>query len=817
MELTRREFIKTAAVVSGVAAAGLGSGEKVLHALTELPAPVAQGQKKLVRVFSPGSGCHQRCVLWVELVDGKITRAQAAPFPEQPEATHCCVRGLASVALPYYPDRLKYPVKRAGARGAGKWEKISWEEALDTIAQKLIEVRDKLGSQAVLVNTGGSSVVPNSGTVNSGAAAQRFVNLFGATVSEGWSDDTGAQVADFFTHGQDWDRSDPRGMVNSNLILLWGCNPAESALRDMKFIGLAKRNGATLVDIGPIFDATAAKADSWIPVRPATDVALGMSMIQVIVAEGLHDEDYLRRYSVGPLLVRDDNGLLLREADITSGGSEEKFVAWDEASEQAMIVDQGQHDVPNTLALTGTFTVEGVACRPAFQKLVEFVNEQYTPEQAAEITAVPAESIRDLARRYALAKPACIYTNWGLGRYYHGNLSYRVQVVLAMMCGYLGKLGGGVHVGGGSEAEQVWFNTSVVHKPTDASSSGLTFDKVMQAIRTGDPYPIKMWICTFANPIHGVPNAHLWLEAIPELDFIVNINVRLDWTAEYADIVLPDTTIFERMTVSAVQQHVVLSGPAIEPLFEARTTTWIWSELAKRVGLGEYFQHTDEDYIRMMLDSEDPSLEGITFEKLQEAGGLMRANVPREPYVALSAMYFDTPTGRMEFYSERLLPYDEELPIFKPSLEVPYSPQPEKYPLQFFSGRRRYYMQTMLGDISVLHKFVPEPLLDINPVDAEARGIKDGDMVEAFNDRGNMIVKAIVNPALPPGAVWTNHGPGPKEYQEGHYQHLTLPAYTEATSNPVHDIRWEQTRPWWKWAGGQADIIFDCAVEVRKV
>jgi anaerobic selenocysteine-containing dehydrogenase len=815
MELTRREFIQTTAVLAGAAGAGLGVDGKVLRALTESLTQAEQGEEKLVRVFCPGSGCHHKCVMWVHVVDGRITRAEAAPFPEQPEGTHICLKGVASAALPYYPDRLKYPVKRTGARGEGKWERISWDEALDTIAEKLMATRDEYGPQAVWMNTGGSSVVPSSGDVNAGAAMQRLANLLGATVSEGWSIDTSPQVADFFTSGQDWDRSDPLSMMSSNLVIVWGSNPAESAVRDMKYLGLAKKNGATLVDIGVLFDTTAAKADWWIPIRSATDAALGMSMIQVIVAEGLHDEDYLRRYTVGPLLVRDDNGLLLREAEIESGGSEESFVAWDEASGQAAIVAKGEHDVPATLALTGTFTVEGVPCRPAFQKLVELVNDQYTPEQAAEVTSVPAETIRDLARRYALAKPAFIYTNYGVGRYFHGNLSHRAQLALAIVCGYLGELGGCVMMGGGGP-DSAALNTNAVAKATEASTNGLLFDEFFHAVKTGDPYPIKMWLITYGNPVHTTPNSRRYIEeVIPNLDFIVNVNIRLDWTAQYADIVLPDATIFERATLSGILDHVILSGPAIEPLYEARTTTWIWSEVAKRIGLGEYFEHSDEDYIRMMLETDDPTMEGITYEKLQEAGGLMRANVPKETYVALSARRFDTPTGRLEFYSERLIPYGEELPIFKPSLEVPYSPNP-KYPLQFFSGRRRYYMQTNLGDIPVLRRFVPEPWLDINPADAKARGIKDGDVVEVFNDRGNLVVKALVNPTVPPGAVWTFHGPGPQEYIEGHYQMLTLNCYTEETFNPVHDMRWQQTRPWWKWAGGQSDTLFDCAVEVRK-
>ena len=220
------------------------------------------------------------------------------------------------------------------------------------------------------------------------------------------------------------------------------------------------------------------------------------------------------------------------------------------------------------------------------------------------------------------------------------------------------------------------------------------------------------------------------------------------------------------------------------------------------------------EYAKIALDSEDPSLEGITLEKLQEAGGIVRANVPTTPYVSFQAPY--TPTGKIELYCERLLPWDEQLAVYKPSIEAPESPNPA-YPLQYFSCRKKFYMHTFMGDIPVLHKFTPEPWVDINPADAESRGINDGDVVEVFNDRGNMVLKALLNPMVPSGTVRTNHGPGPKEYKAGHYQMLNLPHATPETFNEVHDLRYRETAPWWKWAGGQADIIFDCAVEVRKV
>ena len=587
VKLSRRQFIKTSAVLSGaVGIVGAADG-RVLHALTPDSAPIAApmvaGEEKVITNFTPCSGCHQKCVLSVYVRDGRIWKTEAAPIPDQPEDQHCCLKGLSAGGLPYYPDRLKYPMKRVGERGEGKWERISWEEALDTIADKIKETRDKYGPKSILIDHTGSSAAPQAGELNVGAMALRFNNLLGGTLPDGWFDDTSCVTANFFATGQDVEGSDPRGMMYSNLIIVWGANPAESAYRDWKHISLAKKkNNVPLVVIGPIFDPTAAKADQWIPIRRATDAAMALAMLQVIVSEDLHDQAYLREKTNAALLVRDDDGKLLREADIADGGSPDKYVAWDEVSGQAVVVESGQAGLPETLALTGAYTVEGVACSTAFQKMVDMVNAQYTPEQAEAITTVPAETIRDLARRYAQAKPAWIYYNFGLGRYFHGNLATRAQLALGAVCGYLGKLGGGVNLGGISiplagGGHGIGFNYGAVQQATEDTLNVITLYEVFQGIESGEPYPIKMWINSFRNPIQCCPNPQRWIDKlVPNLDFIVNINIRLDWTAEYADIVLPDATILERMSLSGVQDHVILSGPCIEPLFEAKTTTWIW-------------------------------------------------------------------------------------------------------------------------------------------------------------------------------------------------------------------------------------------------
>ncbi len=266
MDLSRRQFLKTSAVVSGSTGLALNADRKVLRTLEAVAPAQAEGssEEQIVTVFTPCAGCHQKCVLWVHVVDGRITKTEPAQFPDQPEDNHCCLKGIASARFPYQPDRLKYPVKRVGERGEGKWEQISWDEALDTVAEMLKETRDKYGAKAVFTDHTGSTVSPQNNDVNSGAEAMRFENLFGSTYPDGWYDDTSLLVSNFFTTGQDLDCNDPRGLMHSKLIIICGANPAEASYRDWKHILRAKDAGARVIDIGVLFDPTAAKCDEFI-------------------------------------------------------------------------------------------------------------------------------------------------------------------------------------------------------------------------------------------------------------------------------------------------------------------------------------------------------------------------------------------------------------------------------------------------------------------------------------------------------------------------------------------------------------------------
>ena len=327
------------------------------------------------------AGCHQLCALKVWVKNGEIRKLESADYPGDPGARSICLKGLSNARLVYHPDRLKYPLKRVGDRGAGKWQRITWDEAFDTIAARLLEVKEKYGPESVKVIASSSSHV---GMLMGRLMAARFANVWGAggvfEPKSHWLADMRIPAASLLTLGDSGQSHRLQDLLHSKMVILWGGNPAETYFPEMRFILDARDRGAKIVVIGPLFDATAAKADQWIPIRPATDAALAMAMIHVIIEEGLYDKDFVMRHTVGPLLVRGDSKLFLREG--------EAYRVWDVNANAPCPVETASDP-----ALFGSFAVDGVTCKPAFQVLAERA-AYYTPERAEEITGVPAETIQ---------------------------------------------------------------------------------------------------------------------------------------------------------------------------------------------------------------------------------------------------------------------------------------------------------------------------------------------------------------------------------------------------------------------------------------
>jgi molybdopterin-containing oxidoreductase family molybdopterin binding subunit len=294
------------------------------------------------------------------------------------------------------------------------------------------------------------------------------------------------------------------------------------------------------------------------------------------------------------------------------------------------------------------------------------------------------------------------------------------------------------------------------------------------------------------------------------MDLVVVFDIFMSWTAQYADIVLPETTVFEQSDIQVSRHHIVRMQKAIEPLYEARPAFEIWSDLAQRVGLGHYFNQTREEIISILLDSKHPSLAGITLDKL-ESEVVIRANVPTTPRISFEDRRFSTPTGKVEFYTESLVKFGEELPSHKEPLESPRAPVlAKRYPLSLFTVKRKTRTQTITACDWIL-ELEPEPSLDINPIDATRRRISDGQVVEVFNDRGKAKLKARLTEVVSPGTVNIDHGWLAEQFIDGHYAELFLRIDDPQQINPALDIEpiVSDSR-----AAGHT-LHYDCLVEVR--
>jgi DMSO reductase family type II enzyme molybdopterin subunit len=405
------------------------------------------------------ANCISACSWDVFVKDGLVWREEQAAVYERPRADvpdmnpRGCQKGACYSDLQVAESRLRYPLKRTGERGAGAWQRISWDQALDEIADQLVDAA---------VAEGTESIVHDHGTTNAGygpetAGEMRFTDALGATVLDSWSGVGDMPMGCVQTWGMyncegtsdDWFRSD--------YIVVWIGNPVYTRIPDVHFMYEARYRGAKVVVVAPDYNASAIHADLWLNVRPESDAALGLAAAQVMVAEGLIRTEYVREQTDLPILVRDDTGRFLREADIERGGGEDRFYFWDEEKERLAPVPGCEGEGGRSIALgalrpalAGRFTVTladgtAVAVRPVFERLRERLAE-YTPERAAALTGLTPAVIRRFARELAAAPSAMIFASWGACKHHHSDLFQRAMILLMALTGNQGKAGGGMRV-----------------------------------------------------------------------------------------------------------------------------------------------------------------------------------------------------------------------------------------------------------------------------------------------------------------------------------------------------------------------------------
>jgi DMSO reductase family type II enzyme molybdopterin subunit len=389
------------------------------------------------------------CAWDVYVKDGMVWREeQAADYPavraDTPDFNpRGCQKGACYSARMYDPARVKYPLKRVGERGSGQWQRISWEQALNEIADQVIDTITREGSDRIAWSLG---PLYTYGTHSS--AQIRIANLLDSCSIDMNSEIGDAHPGAAVTFGKIVADRSLDDYFFSDVILIWGCNPLYTQIPNAHFWTEARYKGAYVVAITPDYSASSIHVDQWLPVNPGSDAALALSMAQVIIAEGLHKEAFLREQTDLPFLVRIDNGRFLRQSDLVKDGSPDLLYVFDEKSKQAVVAPRDTLALGDIEpALDGIFDVKTAAgtvkVRPVFALLREQLDRSYTPEATAKVTGANPTVVRDLARRIGKAKAVSNVTSSNFAKYYHGNLIERSQILVFALCGHMGKKGSG--------------------------------------------------------------------------------------------------------------------------------------------------------------------------------------------------------------------------------------------------------------------------------------------------------------------------------------------------------------------------------------
>ncbi|AFK19896.1 dimethylsulfoxide reductase [Haloferax mediterranei ATCC 33500] len=771
----RRDVLKASSAAA--VALGLGGGGYISSLAETDDEPFSQkdpgidsfvGQDEVFKsACSPN--CRGKCPLEVHVRDGRVRKIEPQ-VPEDERYKRACLLGLSHTQRIYNPTRLKYPMKRVdwspdspNPQGRGEdaeFERVTWDEALDLVAEGMTRVKDTYSPESVLFHAGSGNYGINS-TVES-----RLANLFGGS-TPGWSID--ANVGRGFNritgHGyylpqtnesEDWE--------NAKTFIAWGTDIFSSQLQmDASKLLDMKEQGGKLVVVDPVYTTTASKADLWLPVNPGKDVHLILGMMNYVLDMGLEDTEFLRKRTTAPALIGPD-GTMLDAKGVIEGVTESKPVGVDEQTGELVALEP---ETPGSYVLTGTYTVDGKSYETALSRLKGHVAD-YPVEEMAEISGVPAKNIRKAARWLATRGPGGIAPSYAIGRYIHGHVFGQAYAIMLALTGDYGKHGN-VHAHHPLGAS---LDTGGWGSPDDApGSKTLYFHEYADAMLNGDPRQIKAVYSIESNMLgNQFPNRQRHLKGIENLDMFVVADIHHTPTVQQADIILPAAHWFETEDIVSSwgsHPHITYRHKVQEPLWESRDDYYMIRDLAKKLGFGDYFPEEKREVLRTMSDGDDR----FDFDELRERG-TAHLGTPTVKYTG----EFPTPSGRIELYDEDAPSekgVDLQLPKPIESRTAEDYEGADEYPLIFMQKHGRFRLHSQFEYQQWIREINPEPQLDIHPKDAEARGIEDDDYVRVHNDRGEMVVKAKLNDAMKPGLVNTDQGWWTRDYVKGHHNDLT--------------------------------------------
>jgi molybdopterin guanine dinucleotide-containing S/N-oxide reductase-like protein len=642
--------------------------------------------------------CPDTCSMLVTVKEDRAIKVEGNPNHRFTDG-FLCTKVSKYLDRVYHEGRVLYPQKRIGAKGSGQFTRITWDEAFDEIVNRFKQISQEYGSQAILPY----SYAGTMGLLNYGSMDRRFFHRLGASLLDRTICATAGGVGYQYTIGAKYGY-DPESIKHAKLIVIMGSNILTANVHLWPFIAEARKAGAKVISIDPYQNRTAMASDEYIPIRPGTDGALALGLMHVLVKENLYDKDYVDNYTLG------------------------------------------------------------------FDQLCKRL-EEYPPSKVSEITGIPVEKIINLARDLATIQPCAIRINYGLQRHRGGGMAVRNLACIPALTGAWRHLGGGILL---STSGVVALNNTALERPDliPPSTRTINMTRIGEALTNLSPEgkssvidpPIKALFVYNSNPVAVAPNSKAVIEGFKREDLFTVVHEQFYTdTADYADILLPATTQLEHFDLHKAYGHyyLMVNQAAIEPLGEARSNTTVFRELAQRMGFVEpCFLDSDEEMAAQALNSSHPALEGITLERLK-AEGFARFNIP-DPHIPFAQGGFPTPSGKCEFYSEKMLNDGlDPLPTFIPPNESAES-SPElfnRYPISLISPPAHSFLNSTFANVPKLLKSEREPMIEINVDDAAKRGIETGMSVRVFNDRGELELKALVSQKVKPGiavspSVW---------------------------------------------------------------
>ncbi|MCX6543422.1 MAG: molybdopterin-dependent oxidoreductase [Acidobacteria bacterium] len=687
--VSRRRFLGT------IAAVGAGTAATSTAVNAENHPPGWSGTQRVEKIATTCEMCFWRCGVLANVADGKVVRLEGNPDHPLTKG-RLCARGNAGTSLLYDPDRLKFPLLRTGKRGEGQFRRISWNEALDFLASRLKAIAVEHGPESVALFPHGlsarffSTLMKAYGTPNS--AEPSFAQCRGPR-----------EVGYTLTFGRELGSPEPLDLEESRLIVLIGSHLGENVFTSqITAFATALSRGAKVIAVDPRFSTAASKADWWLPIRPGTDIALLLAWMNVLIAEGLHDQEYITRYAQG------FNELATHVREFTP--------EW-----AAAITQLPAAQIRDTARAMG-------AAKPA-------------------VVVHPGRHVTwygdDTQRARAMAILTALLGSWGR----KGGIFLPTPIPK-----------GAFDLPPFPDPPRGRADGAGTRYPLASEELGVT-NGLVDATVTGKPYPIKAWIVYGQNVLESIPEPQKTLKAIDALDLMVVVDVLPVEQINYADLVLPEATYLERydspsIVTTARQPFVSVRFPACDPLYESKPGWWIAKETAKRLGLDAWFPwNTPDEHLATIIAPMD-----INGEELRARGAVA---FPGRPYLddraADSESPFPTGSGKIELFSREL----ENLGADPLPRYTPVEDPPAGY-LRLIYGRAPVHSFARTQNNEVLNALMAENEAWLSTRSATDLGLREGDRVVLENTDGvrSLPVRVKVTEGIRQDCAYLVHGFG---------------------------------------------------------